>query len=209
MSKNIQIAIVGIAGLVLGAIIYQVISSSKAPAVIPGRNSGDSPILMAGGSLYFVTDSDRQLVTDPTTMMNLDFGAGGKPTTDRMVSGIDVIDSSGSSTTLVSAITTPTQETVALTYAPGMGHSGNADTITINFTPPAGNPGPCLITISNTDKNNPVGNTPQPAPNLRKDGRNGWHLNNIAVNGTNTASGTCNSGECSVIIHTSPNSMCQ
>jgi hypothetical protein len=158
------------------------------------RQSGDdSPILIAGGSLYLGTDLVHQLKSMNDEYLLL-AEPKGDPTQVAKVTSLEVTDSDDN----VKSYPASGATRIELTY----GSAFYSDKVTLEFDPRA-----YTIKISDLDgdKKHPLAHSPAILPNLRMHPRRGGGIKQLSVypDGMKEEPVKCDKGDCSVIVHTS------
>lgn len=200
MNITEKVQVIGISvliALLLGAGVYRMLVKP----VHTLDDTQDSPILIAGGSLYFGVDPAFRLQA-PTNASYLQFMDNNyTAVTSRQFSEIDVEDFA---TGPLPAITTFTKvPKVVVTYCKNnCNGTGNSDTVTLQ------DKSDNSITITNTDTAHPISASNRVLPFLLMHQlKHDWEINSIDVYTDGTASTParhtmCTDGQCSVIVHT-------
>jgi hypothetical protein len=157
-----------------------------------GKDGSDSPIVMAGGSLYLSTTPPNDL--ESSAGMSLYFGnVATGAIKNRYISSLEITDKDGKVTPFAQ-VNSPTLLTAVVDYKGGL--LDGSDYVTISYMPTNG----CgVITITN-EKNN-IGTAIKLLPNLRLHHKRKFSISGFSVNGSDTNT-NCASGDCSLTIHT-------
>jgi hypothetical protein len=192
IKEKIQvIAISVVAALAIGAGIYFITRP-----LTPLDDTQDSPILVAGGSMYFGTDPGFRLqkVNNYLQLSDASYTA----VTNRKFTEIDVEDSNDVITLYKTLSGSPR---IDLTYCRNSCNGqGNSDVVTLKD-----DSGTQAITITNTDSTHAISQAARLLPNLLMHQRRGdWKIDHIDVypDGSTKTTVMCTNGECSVVVHT-------